>query len=171
MTNTSTSPLLTYRTGDATDPDGPEPKIICHVCNDVGAWGRGFVLALSRRWPEPERSYRRWWGAYDRAHLPLGEVQLVEAAPRLWVANMIAQHGIHGTDGRPPIRYDALARCLRRVREHALELGAGVHMPRIGTGLAGGDWSRVSAVVVEEICAHDVPVTVYDLPATPSRRR
>lgn len=30
--------------GDATRrPVGPGPKIIAHICNDVGGWGRGFV--------------------------------------------------------------------------------------------------------------------------------
>src|SRR5262245_22379163 len=45
--------------GDATAPRVDGPKIIAHVCNDVGGWGAGFVLAVSRRWPEPERAYRR----------------------------------------------------------------------------------------------------------------
>jgi hypothetical protein len=29
-------------------------KLICHICNDLGGWGKGFVLALSRRWEGPE---------------------------------------------------------------------------------------------------------------------
>jgi len=44
---------IAYVMGDATAPKADGPKIIVHVCNDVGAWGRGFVVALSRRWPEP----------------------------------------------------------------------------------------------------------------------
>ena len=44
---------IAYTTGDATAPEGDGPKIIVHVCNDVGGWGRGFVMAISKRWPEP----------------------------------------------------------------------------------------------------------------------
>ena len=44
---------IQYRTGDATRPEGDGPKIIAHICNDVGAWGKGFVLALSKRWNTP----------------------------------------------------------------------------------------------------------------------
>ena len=40
--------------GDATQPVGAGPKIIVHVCNDIGGWGRGFVVAISNHWPEPE---------------------------------------------------------------------------------------------------------------------
>ncbi len=34
--------------------------MVAHVCNDIGGWGKGFVLAVSRRWPEPEAAYRAW---------------------------------------------------------------------------------------------------------------
>ncbi|MGH7866045.1 MAG: Appr-1-p processing protein, partial [Candidatus Dormibacteraceae bacterium] len=46
---------LKVTTGDAMSPNVPGPKIIAHICNDVGGWGKGFVLAVSQRWPEPER--------------------------------------------------------------------------------------------------------------------
>jgi O-acetyl-ADP-ribose deacetylase (regulator of RNase III) len=46
--------------GDATSPQDKGRKVIAHVCNDLGGWGKGFVLAVSRRWPEPERDYREW---------------------------------------------------------------------------------------------------------------
>ncbi len=36
---------INYITGDATRPAGPGPHIIVHVCNDIGEWGRGFVVA------------------------------------------------------------------------------------------------------------------------------
>ena len=80
----------------------------------------------------------------------------------LWVANMVGQRGTrHGSNG-PPVRYDALARCLDRLAGHAAGNGASVHMPRIGCGLAGGRWDRVEPLVVAALCARDVPVTVYD---------
>ncbi|EGJ73150.1 hypothetical protein STTU_0361 [Streptomyces sp. Tu6071] len=44
---------ITYVRGDATAPRGRGPRVIAHVCDDRGGWGKGFVLALSRRWPEP----------------------------------------------------------------------------------------------------------------------
>ncbi len=49
---------IVYTTGDATAPKGDGPKIIPHVCNDIGGWGSGFVLALSARWAAPEAAYR-----------------------------------------------------------------------------------------------------------------
>ena len=46
--------------GDATSPQAKGVKIIAHICNDRGGWGKGFVVAISRRWPEPEEAYRAW---------------------------------------------------------------------------------------------------------------
>jgi hypothetical protein len=40
---------IQYIAGDATAPIGDGNKIIAHVCNDIGAWGAGFVLAISKR--------------------------------------------------------------------------------------------------------------------------
>ncbi|HJZ91138.1 MAG TPA: hypothetical protein VKE40_09715 [Gemmataceae bacterium] len=45
---------ITYQNGDATQPQALGVKMICHACNDIGARGKGFVLALSRRWEQPE---------------------------------------------------------------------------------------------------------------------
>ena len=147
---------IRYVEGDATRPS-ESPAIIVHVCNDGGGWGRGFVLALSKRWKEPEAAYRK-----HEVHR-LGDVELVEVEPSLWVANLIGQHGTRPIKGTPPVRYDAIRTGLGAVREHALRLRASIHMPRIGCGLAGGKWEEVEPLIVEELDAHGVSVTVYDL--------
>ena len=154
---------LTYAMGDATAPATRGPKIIAHVCNDVGAWGKGFVVAITRRWPEPERAYRRWYAERDGNDFGLGSVQLVPVEDDLWVANMVAQHGLRRSAGRPPIRYEALERCLSTVAECAAEVGASVHMPRVGAGLAGGDWAEIERTIVRTLGARGVPTTIYDL--------
>lgn len=146
---------INYVQGDATSPQAEGPKIICHVCNDIGAWGRGFVLSLSRQWKNPELEYRKL-----KAYV-LGEVQFVQAEEDIWVANMIAQHSIGMANG-PPIRYPALTQCLAKVAAKAKELGASVHMPLIGCGLAGGKWERVEPLIEEHLCGAGVEVTVYN---------
>ncbi|WP_405978962.1 macro domain-containing protein [Streptomyces sp. NBC_00158] len=153
---------LTIISGDATSPQAKGPKLIAHVCNDIGGWGKGFVLALSRRWPEPEAEFRAWHRARSGNDFGLGAVQVVRVKPDVWVANMVGQRGIRTGSGGPPVRYEAMERCLGKLADHAQELGASVHMPRIGCGLAGGKWSRVEPLITEALCARDVAVTVYD---------
>jgi O-acetyl-ADP-ribose deacetylase (regulator of RNase III) len=80
----------------------------------------------------------------------------------IWVANMVAQRGTKRGSSGPPIRYGAVGKCLEKVAEKAVELAASVHMPRIGCGLAGGDWSRVEPLVEEFLCSWGVAVTDND---------
>jgi len=148
--------------GDATSPQASGPKIVAHVCNDLGGWGKGFVVAVSRRWPEPEREYRQWHRNRADNDFGLGAVQFVGVRPDIWVANMIGQHGMKRGSAGPPIRYDAVERCLATLAGHAARLGASVHMPRIGCGLAGGKWELIEPIVARTLSAHGIAVTVYD---------
>jgi O-acetyl-ADP-ribose deacetylase (regulator of RNase III) len=153
---------IRYVRGDATVPSVKGVKIIAHVCNDIGGWGKGFVLALSRRWPGPEAAYRAWHRDRAANDFGLGAVQLVQAERYVWVANMIGQRGVRTGSKGVPVRYEAVDTALDRLAGHALELGASVHMPRIGCGLAGGTWSRVEPLVEERLVRRGIPVTVYD---------
>ncbi|WP_344663116.1 Appr-1-p processing protein [Catenulispora subtropica] len=155
---------IEHAMGDATRPQGSGPRLIAHVCNDAGGWGRGFVLALSKRWPEPEAAFRAWYRDRADSGFALGAVQFVPVGEDIVVANMVGQHGYgpHPEDD-PPVRYAAIASALAAVGEKARELSASVHMPRIGCGLAGGRWERIEPLIVEHLVRRDVPVTVYDL--------
>lgn len=157
---------ISYVIGDATAPLGHGPRIIVHVCNDAGGWGRGFVLALSKRWREPETAYRRWHREQGPEPFALGRVQFVDVEPELWIANLVGQHGTRTRPGLPPVRYDAIRSGLMTVREFARARSASVHMPRIGAGLAGGRWEEIAPIIEEALTAQGIPVTVYDLPTT-----
>ena len=147
--------MIKYVIGDATNPIGEGEKYIIHISNDLGAWGRGFVLALSKRWKKPEKFYR------EQIKYVLGTVQMVRVEKDICVVNMIAQHGIKPDVNRvPPIRYDALRECLIFINEIAVRTGATIHAPRFGAGLAGGDWNKIEQIIKERIT---VDITVYDL--------
>lgn len=151
--------MITYLKGDATDPQAKGAKIIAHICNNMNGWGRGFVLAVSKRWKEPEIDYRNWY-----RHGPdfdLGKVRYVKVRDDIHVANMLGQQGMKTGSKGPPIRYEALRKCLIDVHKTAQEYGATVHMPRIGTGLAGGKWDIIGPMI-EEIFTNSVQVYVYD---------
>lgn len=150
-----------YVIGDATAPVAVGKKIIVHVCNDIGAWGAGFVLALSKKWKDPEAVYRKSFGKQQKEKPMLGNVQYVFVQDNIVVANMIAQKGVgYSEDGRPPIRYGALRVALADVNDEAYRIGATLHMPRIGCGLAGGQWEEVEKILQQVM---SVDVYVYDL--------
>ncbi|WDV55850.1 macro domain-containing protein [Streptomyces coeruleorubidus] len=153
---------IRYVRGDATVPSVKGVKVIAHVCNDIGGWGKGFVLAISRRWPEPEAAYRAWHRGRAANDFGLGAVQLVQVERYVWVANMIGQRGTRTGSKGVPVRYEAIDSALEALAERAGDLGATVHMPRIGCGLAGGRWSRVEPLIEERLIRRGIQVTVYD---------
>lgn len=82
---------------------------------------------------------------------------------------MIGQEGVGlGFNKRPPIRYDAIDQGLSKLGQKALLLQgpdggrASVHMPRMGAGLAGGDWDVIEALVKSNLSKKGIEVFVYD---------
>ena len=57
--------------------------------------------------------------------------------------------------------YPAIKAAMIQVKESAKSLGLSVAMPKIGAGLAGGDWNTIKQIL-EEIF-DDYDVTVYEL--------
>lgn len=150
---------IMYIAGDATQPV-TTPAIIAHICNNQGGWGAGFSGALSQRFTQPEMYYRQ---CFRDGHTDdLGDVQLVQVEADIYVANMIAQNG-YSKPGQPAIDYVALEECLHELHAMAsLRPGYAVHMPRIGTGLAGGKWEIIEPMIERALCSAGVGVFVYD---------
>lgn len=202
---------IVYQVGDATLPGLAAPNLdtlnstapkekgkdqepanlfITHICNNIGGWGKGFVMALSKRYPQAEKAYREWFksksnpcslpadkgtpGGKGAEPFRLGEVQFVlvhtseskseSGGSNIWVANMLAQNGIVSSANPKPIDYPALEKCLAKLGQVALSLpNSSIHMPRIGTGLAGGKWEEVLLLIERNLLEANIPVTVYDL--------
>lgn len=149
-----------YVIGNALEPIGnSKTKIIIHICNDIGAWGAGFVKAISAKWRKPEKQYKEMKRRY------LGDFELVQVEDDIYVANIIGQEGIKPSAfGVSPIRYGAVEKALSRIFLDANRMESSVHMPRIGCGLAGGKWSIMSATIksaAEEV-GFDGQIYVYD---------
>ena len=152
--------IIKYLKGDATAPQSMNGDgIICHVNNDVGGWGAGFVLAISKKWTQPEAEYRKM----SKVHRVVGNVQFVTVDNNLIVANMIAQNGLRFNDfGVPAVNYAAIEVCLNKVCKMASSMIIDVHMPRIGCSLAGGSWEVVELIILRVLRMHNCDVYVYD---------
>ena len=151
---------IKYILGDATKPYGEGVKVIAHVCNDMGHWGKGFVMALSKRWEEPKERYIKWYNESDKFYL--GNIQLVKVEHNIFVANMIGQNGLLSDENKTPFDCDATRQCLSHLREVCMYDNVSVHMPRIGCGLGGAKWECVEKIIVDELCAYNIQVYVYD---------
>ena len=157
---------INYVIGDATQPQTDGTFVIAHCVNDIGAWGAGFVVPLGREYPNAKILYQRNFAAYK-----LGDCQIVPVIGQAnlkhgYVANLFGQRGV-GKDykGRPAIRYQALwdaFDCLSNWLEVLNDSSIAIHMPRLGCGLAGGNWDLIGPMI--ESTFQGFPIFVYDLP-------
>ena len=153
---------IKYVNGNALYPRGEGPKIICQLVNDrARKWGGGIARQSATKYPQAEQAFATWLAELGRDRL--GAVHLAEVEDTVAVASLVAQAG-YGATSTPRIRYAALEKGLVRLCDEALRRGASVHMPRIGTGAAGGEWQTIEGLIQDILVRSGVEVTVYDLP-------
>ena len=149
--------------GDARKPRGLGKRVIAHVVNDgTPNWGGGFALEVAKEWGFIQEDFRDWV-EQDRSNLSLGNVHWAQIEEDLSIVHMVAQRG-YGKSSKPRIRYTALRNTLDKLHIIAFEQSASVHMPRIGTGQAGGHWELIRELVDECLVRKGTPVFVYALP-------
>jgi hypothetical protein len=169
LAETSGSSTIEYRTGDLLDfdPSG-DPLVIAHVVTDAArVWGRrGFAAALARKFPQAATAFRAWAIA-DPGHLALSQVHVCEqrvGTRAVRVASMVAQRGF-GAGEITRLRYDALAAALDVIGALALETHSSVHVPRLGSGQAGGRWDMIEDLLHQHLVTRGVRVVVHTLPS------
>ncbi len=143
---------------DATITEPNKRTIIAHVVNDIGAFGAGFSGALERAYPGTRLSY--WDNIRGNKHL-LGSVLITKTGNRnVCVAHLVAQHGVRSKDNPTPIKYHALKMCLQELSTIVVGYDV-IQMPKIGSGLAGGDWSIIEPMIQQHLGNFNVVVCDY----------
>lgn len=149
--------------GNVLEPRNGGKKIICQLVNDRAVkWGGGVARKIAKRFPEAEEAFTKQVMQISQRDR-LGHAVFCEATEDITIASLIGQEGF-GPSLFPRIRYAALQTCLEQVVDHAASIGASVHMPKIGTGSAGGDWSTIEEMLDDVMVRAGLFVTIYDIP-------
>lgn len=160
---------IKYIKGDATKPRGDEKKVLAFIINDkANSWGAGFAKQMQKKWPLLLEEFKYWKTAHKH-EFQLGNIHTSRLESDLTAVLMVAQHG-YGASKGPRVRYEALENTLRKVAKEAEKTKASVHMPRIGAGQAGGNWTIIEELIEKELCQKGLKVTVYDLPNTKTKK-
>ena len=140
-----------------------ENGMICHQVNYHGAMGGGVAAAIAKNSLTKEQ-YEAYVD-YCKEYGPdaLGTVQLTGEENGLIVANMFCQdEELADPQGENQniTDYDAMRKCLVRVRTMAVRLGKRVYFPhKLGCGIAGGSWDTVLFLLQDVFAAY--PVEAY----------
>jgi O-acetyl-ADP-ribose deacetylase (regulator of RNase III) len=139
--------------------------VIVHGCNCMVQMGKGIAKSIKQQFPEACDADQRTTKG-DRAKL--GAVTAADVARgerRFTVVNAYTQY-----DYRPPgpnVDYDAIRSAMREVKRRFT--GKRIGYPKIGAGLAGGDWPRIAGIIDEELSGEDHALVEFVAPAAEPR--
>jgi O-acetyl-ADP-ribose deacetylase (regulator of RNase III) len=131
-----------------------EHRFILHGCNAQGVMGAGFAKLVKEKHPF---AYKNYLYVHQTRGLKLGEVIIVRCKGRVIIHAITQQY--YGSDGKRYVSYDAVANAMAAIEENLY--GNTVAMPKIGSGLAGGDWNVIAAIIETEL--KSVKPIVYEL--------
>ena len=134
--------------------------VITHGCNCMSNMGAGIAVPMNY--------------AFDVSTFPMEQLgvdinklgnidyrSFITEAP-LVVVNSYTQYV--PSVKMKPLDYEALTLCMRKIN-HTFK-GKHIGLPKIGAGLAGGDWERIKKIIQVELKDMDITVVLY----TPNMR-
>jgi len=150
--------------------------VITHGCNCLSNMGAGIAPQMAKAFGVDKFQMELWGstigklGCIDYETFVIGQnaIWSLEDAdnklgePELAVVNSYTQYryGKNHTDGvSKPLDYEALTLCMRKI--NTTFSGKHIGLPKIGAGLAGGDWNKIKKIIQTELKDMKVSVVIY----------
>lgn len=142
--------------------------VIAHGCNCFCTMGAGIAPQMAKAfgcdmYPKENRKHKG----------DINKLGTIEGFPHqentkdfvgmFAVVNAYTQFGFgrnHAGGVDTPLDYEALTLCLRKINYNFEGLDVG--LPKIGCGLAGGDWKKVKKIIKEELKDCNVTIVIYE---------
>lgn len=155
--------MIEYIKGDLRDTDC---LLIAHGVNCQNVMGSGVAKALFDKWPKVKYAYHDYFEEFncgEDGEKFLGDIDTIQihrGGPV--IVNCFTQQHF-GNDGKRYLSYDALYKCMENLKDACEYYQVNeVAMPKIGCGLAGGNWEIVKEIILT-IFPIDFKVKVYSL--------
>ena len=146
--------------------------VIAHGCNCHSTMGAGIAPQMARAFGCDRFVMERIGSDVNKlgnidyqtfvlTKLTADDIKNGNFKPELTVVNAYTQfnYGRNHADGdAKPLSYEALTLCMKKI--NVLFAGKHIGLPKIGAGLAGGDWERIKFIIQREL--QDCQVTVVN---------
>jgi O-acetyl-ADP-ribose deacetylase (regulator of RNase III) len=131
--------------------------VIVHGCNCQCAMGKGIALSIKNQFPEAyDADLRTPKG--DRSKLgTVSSAEIARPPARFTVVNAYTQFHYRGNGVLAD--YEAIRSAFRHIKR--AYSGRHIGYPKIGAGLAGGDWPTVAAIIDAELAGEDHTLVEY----------
>lgn len=126
-------------------------NVIVHGCNCFCTMGGGIARTIQEEFPEActadlvtTKGDRNKLGTLSRATVSRNGRELT-------IVNGYSQYHFHGAGVL--VDYDAVRQLFAKIKKDFS--GKRIGYPKLGAGLAGGDWQILSAIIDEELAGED----------------
>lgn len=128
--------------------------VIVHGCNCFCAMGAGIAKTIRQVFPEAydadcatQKGDKTKLGSCSHASCKINGGQCV-------VINAYTQY--HWAGRGVKVEYEAVRQCMKWIKQNYA--GKKIGLPKIGAGLAGGDWQTIESIISEELAGEDVTI-------------
>jgi O-acetyl-ADP-ribose deacetylase (regulator of RNase III) len=131
--------------------------VIIHGCNCFCTMGGGIARVIQEEFPE---AYAADLVTVKGDRNKLGDftcATVTRNGRELTIVNGYTQFHFHGAGVL--VDYDAVRRLFAKIKKNFS--GKRLGYPRIGAGLAGGDWAKLAIIIDEELAGEDHTLVVY----------
>ena len=148
--------MITYIEGDifqGTD------DVIVHGCNCLCNFGAGIALQVLKNYPEAyaaDKQTRRGDESKLGTFTSWTGPHCYHLDRHVTIVNAYTQY--YPSVALKPFDYEAFGRVLPRIREYFFNHS--IAMPKIGAGLAGGDWNKISLMINEAFPDKEIKIYV-----------
>lgn len=132
-------------------------EVIVHGCNCFCTMSAGIARAIQDEFPE---AYAADLVTIKGDRNKLGDFSLATVKRHdreITIVNGYTQFHFHGQEVL--VDYEAIRNLFAKIKKQFS--GRRIGYPKIGAGLGGGDWLRISAIIDEELAGEDHSLVLY----------
>jgi O-acetyl-ADP-ribose deacetylase (regulator of RNase III) len=156
--------MIEYRKGDMF---ADNHEIIVHGVNCQGVMGSGIAKIIRQKYPWSYDAYKEYCNTKTPENL-LGTNKHCSQENSVLIVHCFTQLN-YGLENKRYVSYDAIDDCMKSLARAMVFKGISgyiiskipIAMPKIGSGLGGGNWNVIEAIINDRL--RDLNVIVYEL--------
>ena len=140
-----------------------EFDVIIHGCNCFHTFGAGIAKIINKEFPEAFKAdLTTKQGDLNK----LGTISFATKGP-LTIVNAYTQYKHWKEKGEDPttplVNYDAVRKAFREIKHSFGNKGYKFGIPKIGAGLAGGDWGTIASIIDQEMQGENITLVLLEM--------
>lgn len=151
--------MITLKTGSIiTEAKTGAYEVLMHGCNCFGVMGAGVAFQIAQWFPNA-KTVDQLTTRGDRSKLGTwSEATHSEAELSFRIFNLYTQFNF----GNNVVQFDyaAFEKIMEKLNSYLPE-GTNALIPRIGAGLAGGDWLRIEDIILKHTTNYNLTIVAY----------